>query len=71
MSYLLDTNAISAPGKALRDAAFARGYDAASEQDIFVSAVTLRELRRAVARKRAHFDVTGCDVISPWSGANP
>ena len=46
MSFLLDTNAISEPGRLRPDAAFTRWFDALAEEDLFLSAVTVGELRR-------------------------
>ncbi|MFI4975963.1 MAG: type II toxin-antitoxin system VapC family toxin [Caulobacterales bacterium] len=49
MSFLLDTNAISEPGRPTPDPSFVAWFDAAPETEIFLSVITLGELRRGVA----------------------
>ena len=49
MTFLLDTNAISEPGRTRPDAGFTGWFDAALESELFLSVVTLGELRRGAA----------------------
>jgi predicted nucleic acid-binding protein len=49
LTFLLDTNAISEPGRARPDAGFVDWFDSADEASIFLSVVTLGELRQGVA----------------------
>jgi len=138
VAWLLDTNAVSEPGKPRPDRGFMAWYGSVEESDLFLSAITLGEVRRGVAlldpgprrtgledlystllrrfaaqllaidsrvaevwgdlsarlkregspigaadeliaatalahdlvlvtRNRRHFEMTGCEVISPWS----
>lgn len=49
MSYLLDTNAISEPGRARPNQGFADWFDQIDEADVHLSVVTLGELRHGLA----------------------
>ena len=49
MTFLLDTNAISEPGRPRPDGGFVDWFDAADEASIFLSVLTLGELRQGVA----------------------
>jgi len=49
LTFLLDTNAISEPGRVSADAGFSDWFDAAPESELFLSVVTLGELRRGAA----------------------
>lgn len=49
MSYLLDTNAISEPGRPRPDQGFVDWFDQIEEAEIHLSVVTLGELRHGLA----------------------
>jgi predicted nucleic acid-binding protein len=49
LTFLLDTNAISEPGRPRPDPAFTAWFDAIPEADVFLSVVTVGELQRGVA----------------------
>jgi predicted nucleic acid-binding protein len=46
LSFLLDTNAISEPGRPRPDDKFTRWFDRLDDSEIFLSVITLGELRR-------------------------
>lgn len=49
MSYLLDTNAVSEPGRASPDRGFMRWYSGVDTDGLFLSALTVGELRKGIA----------------------
>ena len=49
MRFLLDTNAVSEPARPQPDAGYAAWFADAPEADLFISVITLGELRRGVA----------------------
>ena len=49
MTFLLDTNAISEPGRPRPDQGFVDWFDQIDDTEIFLSVVTLGELRQGVA----------------------
>jgi predicted nucleic acid-binding protein len=49
LSYLLDTNAISEPGRPRPDQGFVKWFDQIDEADVHLSVVTLGELRHGLA----------------------
>jgi predicted nucleic acid-binding protein len=49
LTFLLDTNAISEPGRTQPNRGFTDWFDAAPEAELFLSVVTLGELRRGAA----------------------
>lgn len=49
MSYLLDTNAVSEPGRRAPNRGFMDWYRSMDSADFFISAITLGELRRGIA----------------------
>lgn len=48
MSFLLDTNAISEPGRKSPDAGFALWFSTVPDSSLFMSTITLGELRRGL-----------------------
>jgi toxin FitB len=50
LSYLLDTNAVSEPGQPRPDLKFMEWFALVPEEDLFVSAVTLGEVRRGMSK---------------------
>ena len=66
MSYLLDTNVISELRKGERgDANVARWYESLAEDEIFLSVLTIGELRRGVELIRRR-DATSADRLDAW-----
>ena len=66
MSYLLDTNVISELRKGeRRDANVARWYESLAEDEVFLSVLTIGELRRGVALIRRR-DSTSADRLDAW-----
>mgnify|MGYP003594110241 CR=1 FL=1 len=49
MSFLLDTNAISELSRPAADRDYLRWFDTAAEDDIFISVITIGELKRGVS----------------------
>lgn len=49
MKFLLDTNAVSEPGRRAPNAPFLRWFDSVGDEDLHLSVVTIGELRRGVA----------------------
>ena len=49
MSFLLDTNAVSEPGRKQPDTGFSAWFADVPEDQLFISSITLGELRRGVA----------------------
>ena len=50
MNYLLDTNAVSEPGRLRPDSGFVAWFSAVEEGELYVSAITVGEIRRGVSR---------------------
>jgi predicted nucleic acid-binding protein len=48
LTFLLDTNAVSEPGRKMPDSGFASWFSIVPEADLFISTITLGELRRGV-----------------------
>ena len=66
MSYLLDTNVISELRKGERcDANVARWYESLAEDEIFLSVLTIGELRRGVELIRRR-DVASAERLDAW-----
>lgn len=66
MSYLLDTNVISELRKGKRgDANVARWYESLAEDEIFLSVLTIGELRRGVELIRRR-DTTSAERLDAW-----
>ena len=49
MTFLFDTNALSEPGRRTPDAGFAQRYAGVETHEVFLSALSLGELRRGVS----------------------
>jgi predicted nucleic acid-binding protein len=65
LNFLLDTNVVSEWTKARPDPGVVQWLDAADEDRVFVSVVTLAELRRGVTRLR---DGTRRRLLEQWLG---
>ena len=65
--FLLDTNVISEVRKQGRaDSGVAEWYASVSDEDIFLSVLTLGEIRRGVERSRRRGDNAQADTLEVW-----
>jgi predicted nucleic acid-binding protein len=67
LTFLLDTNAISEPGRPRPDPAFVAWFEATPESEVYLSVVTIGELHRGVAMlpaggRRASLETTQSDI---------
>ncbi len=67
MTYLLDTNVLSEVRKPHRDANVDRWLGTTRPSDLFVSVLTLGEIRRGIERLRER-DVAQAAVFETWLG---
>ena len=63
--YLLDTNVLSETRKIRADSGVTAFLEAADAQSLFLSVLTLGELRKGVAMKRAS-DISTADRLGGW-----
>jgi predicted nucleic acid-binding protein len=72
LRFLLDTNAVSEPTKPQPNASYSQWLDSVREIDLFVSVITLGELRRGVALlpqgpKRERYEMLHSE-LAVWFG---
>src|SRR6266851_1109539 len=65
MSYLLDTNVVSELRKRNRDPSVLTWYGTVTSAEIFISVLTLGEIRLRIERLRLN-DRTRADVLESW-----
>jgi len=63
--YLFDTNAISETRRKMPDTGFAAFLEKIGDAPIFISVLTLGELRKGVAKKR-RADTIAADALGVW-----
>jgi predicted nucleic acid-binding protein len=68
MAYLLDTDVVSELRKRNPDAKVVAWYDSVSAHDLYLSAVTIGEIRLGVERLRRK-DTVQADVLERWLGS--
>lgn len=66
MTFLLDTNVVSEVRKRRPDPGLAQWWQQAPATGLFVSALTVGELRRGIERVRARGDHSQAESLSTW-----
>jgi predicted nucleic acid-binding protein len=64
-AYLFDTNAISETRRKIPDAVFTSFLSRVGESPIYISVLTLGELRKGIAKKR-RTDTLAADALAAW-----
>ena len=66
MSYLLDTNVLSEPRKRSPDPRVLAWFAAIDASELFVSVLTLGEIRNGVERVRRRGDTQQAEIVEQW-----